>query len=82
LAKTLVADGTLKTAGFRDIPRVQAVQAKEMFIFGTTTDVTPVIEWEGRPVGDGKPGPVAEKLLSLLKNDMTPESKSLTEVFQ
>lgn len=82
LAKTLVAAGILKTAEYRDISPAQAAQAKEIFIFGTTTDVTPVIEWEGRPVGEGKPGPIAEKLLSLLKNDMTPESEALTEVFK
>ncbi len=82
LAKTLMADGTLKAAEYRDISLTQAAQAKEIFILGTTTDVTPVIEWEGRPVGDGTPGPVAEKLLSLLKSDMTPESETLTEVFK
>jgi branched-chain amino acid aminotransferase len=82
LAKTLVADGTLKTAEYRDITPEQAAQAKEIFIFGTTTDVTPVIEWESRPVGDGRPGPVAEKLLALLQSDMTPESTTLTEVFR
>lgn len=81
LAKTLVADGTLKTAEYRNITPAQAKLAKEIFIFGTTTDVTSVIEWEGLPVGDGKPGPVANKLLSLLKNDMTPKSESLIEVF-
>lgn len=82
LAQKLVADGTLKVAEYRDISPTLAAQAKEIFIFGTTTDVTPVVEWEGRQVGDGKPGPVAEKLLSLLKNDMTPESETLTEVFK
>lgn len=81
LAKTLVADGTLKAAEYRDIPLEQAAQAKEILIFGTTTDVTPVIEWEGRPVGNGRPGPVADKLLALLKSDMTPASETLTEVF-
>jgi len=82
LARTLVADGTLKAAEYRHITPAQAAEAKEIFILGTTTDVTPVIEWEGRPVGDGKPGPVAEKLLSLLKTDMTPESETLMEVFK
>lgn len=82
LAKILVADGTLKAAEYRDISPAQAAQAKEIFIIGTTTDVTPVIEWEGRPVNDGKPGPIAEKLLALLKTDMTPESETLTEVFK
>ncbi|MCU0857268.1 MAG: aminotransferase class IV [Pontiellaceae bacterium] len=81
LAKALIADGTLTAAEYRDIPLEQAAQAKEIFIFGTTTDVTPVVEWEGRPVGNGTPGPVAGKLLALLKNDMTPKSDTLTEVF-
>lgn len=82
LAHMLVADGTLKAAEYRDIPAKQAAKAKEIFIFGTTTDVTSVVEWEGQPVGDGTPGPVAGKLLALLKGDMTPESETLTEVFQ
>ena len=81
LAQTLVADGTLRFAGYRHISQSQAACAKEIFIFGTTTDVTPVIEWEGRPVGDGQPGPLAEKLLALLKADMTPKSETLTEIF-
>jgi branched-chain amino acid aminotransferase len=82
LAQTLVGDGTLKIAEYRDISPEQAEQAREIFIFGTTTDVTPVVEWENRPVGNGRPGPVSEKLLQLLKGDMTPESATLTEVFQ
>jgi len=82
LAKILVADGTLKTAEYRNVTPAQAAQAKEIFIFGTTTDVTPVVEWEGLPVSNGNPGPVAEKLLSLLRTDMTPESETLTEVFK
>ncbi len=81
LAQVLVSDGTLKVAEYRNISPQQATQAKEIFILGTTTDVTPVIEWEGRPVGDGTSGPLAGKLLALLKNDMTPESEKLIEVF-
>jgi len=82
LAQFLVASGTLKAAEHRDIPLSQMALAKEIFIFGTTTDVTSVIEWEGAPVGDGTPGPVAAKLLDLLKSDMTPKSDTLTEVFE
>jgi branched-chain amino acid aminotransferase len=82
LAQALVADGTLKAAETRNITPDQAAQAREIFIFGTTTDVTSVIEWEGRPVGDGTPGPIAEKLFSLLTGDMTPKSETLTEVFK
>lgn len=81
LAQLLVADGTLTCAKQCDIPPAQAAEAREIFIFGTTTDVTSVIEWEGLPVGSGSPGPVAEKLLQLLRSDMTPQSDTLTNVF-
>lgn len=81
LAQTLVAERTLATAETRNIHPDQIAVAKEIFIFGTTADVTPVIEWEGAPVGDGTPGPIAAKLLDLLQNDMTPASETLTEVF-
>ncbi|MGE4489118.1 MAG: aminotransferase class IV [Kiritimatiellales bacterium] len=81
IARELVSNGTLAAAEYRDISPAMATNAQEMFIFGTTTDVTSVVEWEGRAVGDGAPGPVAEQLLGLLKNDMTPASETLTEVF-
>ena len=81
LAQLLVDDGTLKCAEQRDISPEQTANAKEIFIFGTTTDVTPVIEWEGNPVGDGTPGPVSARLLNLLRSDMTPQSDTLTQVF-
>ncbi len=81
LAQTLLTAGTLTAAETRDISPKQAATAKEIFILGTTTDCTPIIEWEGAQVGDGKPGPISKKLLALLKSDMTPTSETLTKVF-
>jgi D-alanine transaminase len=43
----------------------EARQAKEAFITGAGTLVLPVISVDGKPVGEGKPGPVAMKLRSL-----------------
>jgi D-alanine transaminase len=40
-----------------DLPRVT-----ELFVTGTTSEVMPVVRVDGRPVGDGKPGPVTRKL--------------------
>src|SRR5689334_1110013 len=36
--------------------------ASETFFTGTTTEVRPTVKIDGRPVGDGKVGPVAKKL--------------------
>ncbi|MDP3174593.1 MAG: D-amino-acid transaminase [Phenylobacterium sp.] len=43
----------------------EALEAREAFITGASTLVTPVIAVDGKPVGDGKPGPVAMRLRSL-----------------
>lgn len=45
----------------RDLARVD-----EIFLTGTTTDVTPVISVDGAPVGSGEPGPVARALYRAL----------------
>ncbi len=82
LAQQLVDDGVLTAAEQRDISVDRAASANEIFLFGTTTNVTPVIEWEGRPVGSGVPGPVSEKLFDRLRTDMTPQSETLTKVFE
>jgi branched-chain amino acid aminotransferase len=39
----------------------------EVFITGTTREVTPVTMIDGRPVGDGRPGPVTLHLLAHLR---------------
>ena len=36
--------------------------ASEAFLTGTTTEVHPIVEIDGRPVGDGAVGPVAKRL--------------------
>ena len=40
----------------------EAYSAREAFITGATTLVTPVVAIDGRPVGDGRPGPIATAL--------------------
>lgn len=40
----------------------EAYHAKEAFISSATTFVWPVVSIDGKPVGDGKPGPIAQRL--------------------
>lgn len=40
-----------------DLARVQ-----ELFLTGTTTEIMPITTLDGRPVGEGRPGPVAKAL--------------------
>jgi branched-chain amino acid aminotransferase len=39
--------------------------ADEMFITSTTRELSPVVNVDGRPVGDGKPGPITTTLTAL-----------------
>ena len=43
----------------------EAVAAKEAFITGAGTLVLPVVSVDGKPVGDGMPGPIATRLRRL-----------------
>ena len=39
----------------------------EVFVSGTTTDVTPIVDVDGRKIGSGKPGPVSKQLYAGLQ---------------
>lgn len=45
-------------------------KAQEVMMIGTTLDVLPVVEYEGHPIGNGKVGTIAKKLLSLLQDNI------------
>lgn len=49
----------------RDIDRSELYTADECFMTGTAAHVTPVVELDHRPIGDGKMGPVAKRLMRL-----------------
>jgi len=49
----------------RPFTPAEAREAKEAFITGAGTLVTPVISVDGHPVGDGRAGPVASRLRAL-----------------
>jgi branched-chain amino acid aminotransferase len=49
----------------RPIAREEVYIADEVFLVGTAAEVTPVVEIDGRIIGDGRPGPVTKKLAEL-----------------
>jgi 4-amino-4-deoxychorismate lyase len=70
LAPALVARGLLAGAQVCDIPVGDARRAREMLLVGSSVKVAPVVQWDGQPIGDGRPGPVSKALLQLLEDDM------------
>jgi len=81
LAGQLVQSGCLKTVDYRSIPREDVHNASEILIVGTTRNVIAVREYDGAPVGAGKPGPIAGKLSELLLDDIANNEELLTRVF-
>ncbi len=70
LAPALVTRGLLKGIEVCDIPVEEGRAAAEMMLLGSSIKVAPVVEWDRKPIGDGKPGPVSEAMLGLLHEDM------------
>lgn len=81
LARALVDAGELRSVEFRDIPAAEAHGAAEVLIVGTTRDVIAVREFDSRPVGDGRPGPLWKRLHERLQDDIRRNPAMRTPVF-
>ena len=69
LAETLVGRGLVQKVGEKNMLESDVLAAKEVMMVGTTLDVLPVTEYEGKPIGNGQVGPAAQALLELLNED-------------
>jgi len=61
-----LAEVELKAKTFcREVDRSELYIADELFFTGTAAQVTPIVEVDNRPIGDGKVGPVSSKISQL-----------------
>ncbi|KAL4555079.1 hypothetical protein LXL04_037690 [Taraxacum kok-saghyz] len=79
LAPKLVENGRLKSVKTGNITVEDAKNAAEMMYVGSTLPVLPIIEWDGKPIGDGKVGELTMALSDLVWEDMVagPETHRL-----
>ena len=67
-----------------DLTRYDVFTADECFLTGTAAEVVPVVRCDTRVIGDGKPGPVTQRLLKmfreLVRSTGTPIDKSAPSV--
>ncbi|MFW6150923.1 MAG: aminotransferase class IV, partial [Chloroflexota bacterium] len=80
LARQLVADETLKGVSQTDITKQEVYDSSEMLILTSTFFVIPVVEYDGKTIGAGKPGPVFQKLSELFQKDKAEGGEVLTPV--
>lgn len=81
LAERLEADGRLKGVVFRPIREEELYEAHEILAVGTTLNVASVVEYNGRKVGDGTPGPIGRALDELIARD-THENAALRTTYR
>lgn len=79
-AERLLQKGDLKEIRVADIPVGVGREAAEMMLIGSSIKVAPVVQWDGKPIGDGKPGPVSQKLLQLWEEDTRSATDQLVAV--
>jgi len=70
LASELISSGELKGVSQTDITQHEVYESSELFLLSSGT-VLPIVKFDGRTVGNGKPGPVCHRLSGLFKRDMT-----------
>ncbi len=63
-----------------NIPISDAYNAEEILFFSTSFFVAPVVKYDGRTIGDGKPGKVWKAFHDLFKKDIKSNKKVLTPV--
>ena len=81
-AQRLKDERVLSSAEYHPISLGMVRSAAEVHIYGTTPNIVPVTTFEGNPVGDGQPGPIARRLFEMLRQEMVPDSARLTPVFE
>jgi branched-chain amino acid aminotransferase len=70
----LAAEAGIAAAESR-LTRYDVYTATECFVSGTGAELMPVVEADGRPIGDGKPGPVTRKLTEAFRALVRGEGK-------
>jgi len=81
LAQNLVDEGLLSGVFNRKIDLTAVENAAEVMLCGTSIEVVPVRLWDNRVVGSGHPGPVARRLLEVLRHDQQSNQALLTPMF-
>uniref|UniRef100_A0A5B7BNG7 aminodeoxychorismate lyase n=1 Tax=Davidia involucrata TaxID=16924 RepID=A0A5B7BNG7_DAVIN len=70
LAPKLVEQGRLKSVRIANLTVDEGKGAAEMMYVGSTLPISPIIEWDAKPIGDGTVGALTMALSDLLWDDM------------
>ena len=80
LANVAVTEEIIKGVCFDKISVEEACRSSEIMLMGTSINIVPVVSFDGKPIGHGRPGPLYSKLSDLLGRDMKENPKLLTKI--
>ncbi len=80
MSEKLLKKKIISEVRVENIPISEAYNAAEMLFFSTSFFVAPVVKYDGRTIGDGKPGRVWKAFHDLFKRDIKSNKKVLTPV--
>jgi branched-subunit amino acid aminotransferase/4-amino-4-deoxychorismate lyase len=78
MSQDLVKRKIISGVSGENIPISEAYNAAEMLFFSTSFFCAPVVQYDGRVIGDGKPGKVWQAFHDLFKKDVLSNKKVLT----
>lgn len=61
----------------RNLTRYDLWVSEEFFLTGTAAELIPVVEMDGRKIGEGVPGPVTHRLLKLFQAEVSRDGRRL-----
>ncbi len=61
----------------QNLTRYDVWIADELFLTGTAAEVIPVVEVDGRKIGDGTPGPITGRILEVFRKHVTEDGTQL-----
>jgi branched-chain amino acid aminotransferase len=64
-----LADGTMPVV-FRPVHEQDILEAREVIVLGTSFDAASIVRYNGQPIHDVRPGPVAQKMRQSLQKDL------------
>ncbi len=80
LADILVRGKIIKGVRFENISPSDILFSSEAMLMGTSINILPVVNFEGKLIGTGSPGNVYSSLSDLLRKDMYENTDLLTEI--
>lgn len=67
---------TFMPVQMRRIPEKELMELREMMILGTAHECVGVTHFEGKPIGDGKTGPISHKLRKLIREALLADGEA------